>query len=416
MADETLTKLTLSIDTEPNGLSSSPALKPSNSSQYALSALEERVRVLEQENQTLKEKIKSSEYFGVAAENTSNSVIIVNPEGITQWVNQSFERLSGVSRETIVGESAGKFLLGEHTNFATLQNVMIAMKNEESFTYEVQHYNSSGQPYQIIVNGEPIFDSDGCLQGYAMIETDVTLLKIMEKSLAEAHQLAEENEASKTNFLANLSHELCTPLNGILGITQLLETTPLNGEQTEFVKLIQESGENLLALIDELLTITEAPLRNHENEEIDLRLKLEKLVKQFRPECAEKGIALNLKISESIGNSLNLPWSKLSIALTHLCDNAVKFTAAGHVDLIVSDQVEHYLEFVVQDTGIGVPEDALPHIFDPFYQADSSHTRDFEGMGLGSTIVKRTLDSLNCQLNVETVEGSGSRFFFKIPY
>lgn len=389
---------------------------PTSYSNLSRNELEKRLAKAEQENINLKRQKQLFHHFRVIAEHTSTSVVIVNPEGIAEWVNRSFERLTGRHFSEIVGQKPGQFLMGEDTDLATLQNVINMMQLEQSFTYEVQHYNSQGTPFQIIVNGEPILDNNGKLLGYAMLETDVTLLKVMERSLVDAQQAAQESEAAKDNFLSNVSHELRTPLNGIIGLSQLLSTTPLSFEQAEYVKTIRGSGEALSAMISKLLALTEVSTKQVECEKANIRAKLTKGVEKLRPECEARNIRLNLQIDSSVPDVLCLKWAKLCDALAHLIDNAVKFTPAGKVDLIVCHQKTRYLQFIVRDTGIGIRDEALPHIFDEFYQADSSHTRKYQGAGLGLPIAKKLIESLGSQIKVETVPDHGSSFSFVIPY
>lgn len=356
--------------------------------------------------------------YKTVANHTSNGVIVLDLNGVVMWVNDSFSKLSGRSLDEVVGKTANQFLAGTTANLASAHMVWTMMQLRQGFTSEMNHVNKSGDPYQIIVNGEPISDEEGNVFGFAMIETDITLLKIMEAALSDAHRAAEEKEAAKTNFFANLSHELRTPLNGILGLAQLLEATKLSEEQAEYVRSICESGESLLTLIGNLLALTTSASDrvNSDFEEVDITRKLNFLSGRFSSDCAKKGVLFSVSIEETVPTKIWLPWTNVSKVLYHLLDNAVKFTQSGNIKLNVSVGSDSQIRFRVQDTGVGIPADALPQIFNEFFQADESSTRNYQGIGLGLPLAKKFAASFGSEVYVQTVEGRGSIFAFEAPY
>ena len=380
-------------------------------SEDATQNLEEAIEQIE----SLKQQLHC---YKTVANHTSNGVLVLDLNGVVLWVNDSFSKLSGRSLDEVVGKTINQFLAGTTSNLASAHMVWNMMQQRRGFTSEMNHINKAGDPYQIIVNGEPIADDDGNVFGFAMIETDITLLKVMEAALSDAHRAAEEKEAAKTNFFANLSHELRTPLNGILGLAQLLESTQLSEEQAEYVRSICDSGESLLTLIGNLLALTtSASDRIDSNfEEVDISRKLNFLGSRFSGDCAKKGVLFGIKIEENVPQKMWLPWTNVSKVLYHLYDNAVKFTHSGNIKLSVSKIGDARIRFKVQDTGVGIPADALPHIFKEFYQADESSTRNYQGIGLGLPLAKKFAASFDSEVLVQTVEGRGSIFAFDAPY
>ena len=382
-----------------------------------IDALKNQIKVLQEKLALFEEREKECRAFEVVATHTSNSVLVIDPGGNAKWANPSFERLSGITKQEIIGKTTGQFLMGPETKLDTVQKIWEQMEEKRSFTYEVVHYNQDGEPYQIITNGEPILDAEGQLLGYAMIETDITLLKIMEQTLADAHRATEEKEAAKTNLLANLSHEFRTPINGILGLSELLNTTELDEEQLDYVESIKSSGEVLFQLIQNLLELTNPEyLAENEIEEIDIEEKFSKSINKFLPACQSKKIQFMLNIDPQTPASLKLPWQTIAKILHHLCDNAVKFTPAGKVELCVQNVSPNILEICVIDTGVGIDQEILPHIYDEYFQGDESHTRIYGGIGLGLSLAKKLAKHLDSEIQVETFPDKGSKFSFQVAY
>ncbi|MEM8861866.1 MAG: PAS domain-containing sensor histidine kinase [Chloroflexota bacterium] len=384
--------------------------KTSNTKTQSPATLEDALEQI----QSLKEQLQC---YKTVANHTSNGVMVLDLDGIVMWVNDSFSKLSGRSLNEVVGKTANQFLEGSTRNLASAHMVWSMMQQRQGFTSEMKHVDKSGNPYQIIVNGEPIADEKGNVFGYAMIETDITLLKVMEQALADAHKAAEEKEAAKTNFFANLSHELRTPLNGILGLAQLLETTELSTEQTEYVQNICDSGESLLTLIGNLLALTTSASDRIDDdyEEVDLEWKINRLIKKFEKECSQKGVIFEALIDPSLNSKIVVPWTSLAKILFHLCDNAIKFTPRGHISLTVTKLDDRELHFSVKDTGVGIAGEELPHIFKEFYQADASLTRSYQGIGLGLPLAEKFAKSLGTKITVQSVKEAGSTFSFIAP-
>lgn len=381
-----------------------------------IAELQKKIEVLEAELKSAQQNAKESEGYKVVATHTSNSVLIVDTEGVAKWVNPSFEKLSGRSAQEIIGSHTDKFLVGADTKLETIKDIWEQMQAKQSFTYEVVHYNSQNEPYQIITNGEPILCEDGTLLGYAMIETDITLLKVMEEALTDAYHAAEEKEAAKKNLLANLSHEFRTPLNGILGLGQLLLTTSLDQEQDDYTKTILESADILSHLIENLLSMTpNAQPEPVTVEKVDLRKILCAKICQHEQKSLNKGIRFSLDIAENIPAEVALPWNKTHKILNYICENSVKFTEAGNVSLNVTMPAADALTFTIIDSGIGIHPDAMPLIFEEYFQADESHTRAYGGIGLGLSLAKKLASSIGATISVESTYGHGCTFTLCVP-
>jgi PAS domain S-box-containing protein len=252
--------------------------------------------------------------------------------------------------------------------------------------------------------------------------TDITENKRNEQELITAKQLAEESTKAKEMFLANMSHEIRTPMNGILGMTELLSRTTLDEAQKKHVKLIKNSADNLLVVINDILDIAKIDSGKITFEEIpfDICDVIKNAIQTLTYKAEEKGIELlihPIKLDHRI--VIGDPF-RLTQALLNLINNAIKFTENGSVEISGriphSNATEITFEFTVTDTGIGIPKEKLDSIFEGFTQASLDTTRKYGGTGLGLTISKNLIQLQGGSIWVESVVGKGSKFIFSITY
>jgi PAS domain S-box-containing protein len=243
-----------------------------------------------------------------------------------------------------------------------------------------------------------------------------------ERELRQAKKITEEAARAKEVFLANMSHEIRTPMNGVMGIAGLLAKTQLNEQQQNYLKLIQESANNLLLLVNDVLDLEKIILGKLQFEHVVFSLgsRIELCLQSFLYKAEEKGIGLvhdNLLAEDLV--VLGDPY-RLSQVMNNLINNAIKFTETGTVTvetrLMQKDGNEARIAFTVRDTGIGITESQLGLIFEPFMQAHVAISRTHGGTGLGLSICRELITMMGGVLKVESEAGKGSSFSFELPF
>ena len=250
---------------------------------------------------------------------------------------------------------------------------------------------------------------------------DITERIKAENELLLAKKMTEDSARSKEIFLANMSHEIRTPMHGIIGIADLLSRTKLNEEQENYLKIIIDSANNLVVIINDILDIEKIGSGKFEFETLDFKIaeKLKNTVQSFQYKAMEKNILLELNCDFDAEQIVKGDPYRLGQVMNNLISNALKFTTKGKICVsctLEEKSSELVIKCAVTDTGIGIRKDKLSVIFDPFVQASSDTTRKYGGTGLGLSICKNLVEMQGGKLSVESTEGVGTTFRFEIPY
>jgi len=241
-----------------------------------------------------------------------------------------------------------------------------------------------------------------------------------QEELRKAKDIAEAATRAKSEFLANMSHEIRTPMNAIIGMTSLLSDTAMTSQQCEFVDTIRTAGDTLLGIVNDILDFSKIESGKLEMEQTAfiLRKCIEETIELLAPKASEKGLGLRFSIDEQTPRVVVGDVTRLRQILVNLVGNALKFTSRGEVFVSVTGRLvgdrTYELQFIVKDTGIGIPKDRLHRLFTSFSQVEPSTTRNYGGTGLGLAICKRLCEAMGGHISVDSEEGAGSTFQFTI--
>lgn len=253
-----------------------------------------------------------------------------------------------------------------------------------------------------------------------LLKQEIDHRKKTEVELVEAKEQAEVGATAKTQFLSAMSHEIRTPLNAIIGMSGLLNDGSLSSEQKEFVRIIDESGENLLSIINNILDYAKIDSGVAGLEEVEFSISglLDEVIEVISTNDLKEEVEFSYEVDETVPTILIGDSARIRQVLVHLVRNAIKFTDEGRITIsIQSSQINESsleLEIKVKDTGIGVPEEKQKRLFEYFSQADTSNTRKYGGTGLGLAICKKLVGMLGGEISVESKAGVGSTFRFSI--
>ncbi|MBI3704096.1 MAG: response regulator [Rhizobiales bacterium] len=327
-------------------------------------------------------------------------------EGCVTYANDAYCALAGKPREA---------LLGKKFEFPVLEHGALGVLADGTRVHD-QKIACGDSARWIAWREDAVRTEQG--SEVQSVGRDVTDRVEAEHALTLARDQAETANRAKSRFLAMVSHEVRTPLNGILGMSDLLLDTPLTPDQITYAKAAKTSGETLLSLIEEVLDFSkiEAGKLDLEARPFVLGVLVEEAVELLAPRAQAKGIEIASFFDENLPHTVVGDAARLRQVLLNLAGNAIKFTQTGGVAVIVEPgEHEHEIRFQVRDTGIGLKTEDLQRLFLEFEQADGSSTRKFGGTGLGLAISKRIVERMDGRIAVDSAPGAGATFSFTVP-
>ncbi len=372
----------------------------------------------------IKSKNEQIKLLSLVASQSTNGVIITDIEGRIEWINEGFTRLTGFTIEELKGKKPGHVLQGEDTDPEANKLMSESLEKKIPFEVEIVNYAKNGTPYWIHIQCNPLRDENGNVTGFMAIEQDITEKKIYQEELISAKQIAEKAQNAEKQFLASMSHEIRTPLNAIIGMTSLLLDTAVDAEQKDYLDTLNHSSKFLLRLISDILDLAKVEAGKIElnNKAFDLTSCLKGIQKIFKTKIKNKGKNLDIDISfsEALPRHLIGDEVLLEQVLMNLVGNAEKFTERGRILIKVEQlsQIENELtlKFTIEDTGIGMSNEDVMTIFNKFKQIEQDQLKNIKGTGLGLTITKEIIEILGGNIEVESVRGVGTKFYFAIPF
>ena len=353
-----------------------------------------------------------------ALEASTNAVVITNKEAVIEWANPAFETLTGYSVGEALGRKPKELIrsgLQDDTFYAVMWQTILS---GNPWHGELINRRKDGSLYHEELSITPVSGRDGAIEHFVAIKQDVSARKQSFEELKIAKMEAETAMDAKTQFLANMSHEIRTPLNAIIGFGDLMKDTSLNEKQTLILSKISNASEILLRILNDILDYSkiEAGKLELEIKEISLKEQLLHIEEMFSQTSAQKGLDLHVSLDETIPAFIYADGLRLTQILLNLTSNALKFTHEGSVQvsatLVSQDNGQARIRFSVRDTGIGVSEEKIKALFQPFTQADISTTRKYGGSGLGLSIVSKLIEAMGSRIEVQSCEGEGSTFSF----
>ena len=348
-------------------------------------------------------------------------VYLKDLDGRFLLINQQFREVMGLTDEEVLGRTSfevEKVKDNAQVNAQIDEEVRRTLKPIE---IEYKKTTREGNRSMLTVKF-PLVDGAGRVFAIGGFSKDITDLVEQREKLVSARLKAEQAERLQEEFLANMSHEIRTPMNGITGMTNLLMETDLSEQQKEFVKLIKQSSDTLLVIINDVLDLSKIKAGKMILEETDFVLNevVDQVAGPMKIRTQAKGITLQTKIDPSIPVYLKGDPHKLIQVLNNLVSNAVKFTEKGGISINIEKGQETEenvsLNFTVTDSGIGIAKENLQYIFESFAQAPEDTTRKFGGTGLGLAITKKLIELQSGNISVDSVLGQGTQFRFALNY
>jgi PAS domain S-box-containing protein len=369
-----------------------------------------------------------------AVEQSQESVVITNPEGEIEYVNQAFERSSGYSSDDVLGKNP-RILQSGKTSPGTFRQMWRALKKGQAWRGELSNKTRDGREYLESAVISPIRDSDGQVSHYVAVKQDITERKRLERelethrshlaqlvrertqALEQERERAQQANQAKSRFLANMSHEIRTPMNAIINLARLINRDTMSDQQAIYLDRIDSSAQHLLSVINDILDVSRIEAGKLELCMADFALEdvINDVFMLMRDAAQEKRLQIKLDLDQ-LPTWVKGDATRLRQALFNYAGNALKFTDTGTITIramMVSEQGEELLlRFEVEDTGVGIEPEKLPRLFQDFEQVDDSATRRQGGTGLGLSITRHIASLMGGDVGAVSEPGRGSLFWF----
>lgn len=360
-----------------------------------------------------------SKYSRSLIEASLDPLIAINSEGKITDMNEAMTKITGLTRENIAGTDFFDYFT-ETKKAHELYREAFAKGYIVNSPLTIKGIN--GKLTDVLCNGSVYKDKLGNVLGTVIVARDITAQKEFEAELIEAKIKAEEAVKSKQQFLSNMSHEIRTPMNSIIGFTKVVLKTDLTEKQYEYINAIKSSGDSLIVLINDILDLAkvDAGKMTFEEKPFKLHSSISNMLHLFEPKMLEKNLEFKQNFDSKIPPVLIGDPVRLHQVIINLIGNAIKFTNKGRITLSARIKEQKgdrtLIEFTIEDTGIGIPDNKLDSIFDNFQQATRDTSSKYGGTGLGLSIVKQLVEAQGGKVWVKSKQGEGSIFGFNLSF
>ncbi|MDP2724454.1 MAG: response regulator [Bacteroidales bacterium] len=363
----------------------------------------------------------SEERYRTMVENSNDLVWVSDLNGCFTFYNNHVEDVTGYNFKEFMGKSYSILLADSDKPRVSREYAKVLAGEKRQF--EIMVYFAGGVEHVLWMNMAPVYEEEKVV-GVVTFARDVSDYRHAMEEVKTALGKAKEADRLKSAFLATMSHELRTPLNAIIGFSSLMYENPDPDDIGKFAHIINESGQHLLSLVEQIFDITlieagQIKINKDSFDVVNLLKNIEEITLSERAILHRENLKVIFRIDTSIKTWLHSDKRRVQQILLNLLKNALKFTEEGHIECgyeRVTVRGKHYIRFYVSDTGIGIADEKIGFIFDAFRQADDSHTRKYDGVGLGLSVAKKLTELLGGNLTLESKAGSGSTFAFTVPF
>ena len=354
-------------------------------------------------------------------------VSITDADGNIIYVNQKFCESSGYTREEMIGQSHS-IIRSDDWSPEFYASVWASLATGKTWRGDIKNKRKDGSEYWVTTTIVPFLDKTGKPYRYVAFRTDITERIMAEQAAIRAKEEAEAANEAKSAFLAKMSHEIRTPMNGVIGLLDVLAHNELAEDERKLVETMRVSAQSLLSIIDDLLDFSKIEAGRLELvlEPLNVEKEIDEVCGLLHRVAQEKRVELSLQTDPKIPKTAIGDSLRLRQVLINLIGNAIKFSAKsdevarGRVDVRARcAKIEHnqaWVEFAVEDNGVGMDEHTLNRIFRPFEQGDNSTKRRFGGTGLGLVITSHLIDVMGGTIEVKSQPNRGSVFSFSLPF
>jgi PAS domain S-box-containing protein len=348
-----------------------------------------------------------------AVEQNPTSIIITLPDGLIEYVNPKFTEITGYSPDEVMGKNPRILKSGDMPveKYKELWNTILSGR---TWYGEFHNRKKSGELYWENATISPIVDNKHTITHFVAVKEDITEKKKLLVELTSAKEKAEESNKLKSEFLAQMSHEIRSPMNAIINFMNLAREDlgyQFTSDVSEYFDGADAAGKRLVRTVELILNVSEVNVGAYQPtwQKIDI---IEEIWRQLQSEYSsiakQKGIEFSMEYCVS---SVTVYGDKYSLnqILANIIDNAIKFTEKGSVKVYLKNNIENNIEITIEDTGIGISEDFLKHIYEPFMQEKRGYSREYEGNGLGMPLAKKYCEINNINIDIVSAKKKGTK-------